>query len=276
MAAARARVSAVPAIATRLPRWVMSTEQPLLQAGEMLLMRARQRRQQLVVREFQGDLFGVGLAGQGSARDRSKEPAFQAVGGERLDVHRADAADQGCGRFDMDRLQIGRAADDLARRRGPAFRTARPGSCRSRLGWLASCCDSSSFCSTSSRALLTLSAICFFAAAAGVPGRGLYLKEKHCAKSISRTSCKVASKSASLSPGKPTMKSEEKRDVGPDLRECARSAGDNRPPYAGGSSPPARASEPDCTGRCRKGISFSMAPCAAIRSSSMSRGWLVV
>ena len=35
-------------------------------------------------------------------------------------------------------------------------------------------------------------------------------------------------------------------------------------------------SDPDCTGRCRYGISFGTSPCAAIRSSSMSRGWLVV
>ena len=52
-------------------------------------------------------------------------------------------------------------------------------------------------------------------AAAGVPGRGLYLNEKAWAKPTSRTSASVASKSASLSPGKPTMKSDEKRDVGP-------------------------------------------------------------
>ncbi len=35
-------------------------------------------------------------------------------------------------------------------------------------------------------------------------------------------------------------------------------------------------SEPDCTGRCRNGISCGTSPCAAIRSSSMSRGCEVV
>jgi hypothetical protein len=35
-------------------------------------------------------------------------------------------------------------------------------------------------------------------------------------------------------------------------------------------------SEPDCTGRCRKGMSFSTSPCAAISASSMSLGCEVV
>ena len=33
---------------------------------------------------------------------------------------------------------------------------------------------------------------------------------------------------------------------------------------------------PACTGRCRNGMSLSMSPCAAIRPSLMSLGWLVV
>ncbi len=35
-------------------------------------------------------------------------------------------------------------------------------------------------------------------------------------------------------------------------------------------------SDPDCTGRCRYGISFSSSPKAAINPSSMSRGWDVM
>ena len=53
--------------------------------------------------------------------------------------------------------------------------------------------------------------------AAGVPGRGLYLKEKAAAKPTASTSARVAAKSASLSPGKPTMKSEE-RAISPRAR----------------------------------------------------------
>ena len=44
-------------------------------------------------------------------------------------------------------------------------------------------------------------------AAAGVPGRGLYLKEKAVAWPTASTSASVASNAASSSPGKPTMKS---------------------------------------------------------------------
>ena len=43
-----------------------------------------------------------------------------------------------------------------------------------------------------------------------VPGRGLYLNEKALAKPMSATSRIVSSKSSSVSPGKPTMKSPER------------------------------------------------------------------
>ncbi|MNC95875.1 hypothetical protein D3C83_130930 [compost metagenome] len=46
-------------------------------------------------------------------------------------------------------------------------------------------------------------------AAAGVPGRGEYLNENADAKLTSRTRSSVDSKSFSVSPGKPTMKSVE-------------------------------------------------------------------
>ena len=45
--------------------------------------------------------------------------------------------------------------------------------------------------------------------AAGVPARGLYLKLNACAWPIARTASNVPWKSASVSPGKPTMKSPE-------------------------------------------------------------------
>ena len=60
-----------------------------------------------------------------------------------------------------------------------------------------------------SRSAFTRSGTCRRMPAAGVPGRLLYLKEKACAKPISRTSAMVAAKSASVSPGKPTMKSDD-------------------------------------------------------------------
>ena len=64
-------------------------------------------------------------------------------------------------------------------------------------------------CKASSRSAFTASGTWLFIAAAGVPGRALYLNEKAWAKPMSRTSASVASKSASLSPGKPTMKSDD-------------------------------------------------------------------
>src|ERR1700755_12864 len=45
--------------------------------------------------------------------------------------------------------------------------------------------------------------------AAGVPGRGEYLKEYAAAYPICVTSARVAAKSSAVSPGKPTIKSDE-------------------------------------------------------------------
>jgi hypothetical protein len=50
-----------------------------------------------------------------------------------------------------------------------------------------------------------------------VPGRGLYRNENEASKPASAASSWVAAKSASLSPGKPTMKSEDRL-----IRGCAR------------------------------------------------------
>ena len=50
--------------------------------------------------------------------------------------------------------------------------------------------------------------------AAGVPGRGEYLNENALAKPTSSTSDSVARKSSSVSPGKPTMKSDENAIAG--------------------------------------------------------------
>ena len=73
----------------------------------------------------------------------------------------------------------------------------------------ASCCARISACRRASRSSLTASGTWPAAAAAGVPGRGEYLNEKACAKPTWRTSASVASKSASVSPGWPTMKSDD-------------------------------------------------------------------
>ncbi len=50
--------------------------------------------------------------------------------------------------------------------------------------------------------------------AAGVPGRGLKMKEKLASKPTSSISFMVFSKSSSVSPGKPTMKSDEREMSG--------------------------------------------------------------
>ena len=60
--------------------------QPLLQPGEMLLMRAAQGGQQLVVGEFQRDLFADRLFRLAFFTPaRFQRAPMQAVGGERVD-----------------------------------------------------------------------------------------------------------------------------------------------------------------------------------------------
>ena len=56
---------------------------------------------------------------------------------------------------------------------------------------------------------------------AAVPGRGEYLKANRPAKRTSRTSSRVCSKSSSVSPGKPTMRSVESASSGRARRSCA-------------------------------------------------------
>src|SRR3546814_18247349 len=76
--------------------------------------------------------------------------------------------------------------------------------------WLkASCCARRSCCSADRRSSFTPSGTCS-ADAAGVPGRGLYLKEKAWAYPTAVTSPMVAAKSWSRSPGNPTLKSDRK------------------------------------------------------------------
>ena len=58
-------------------------------------------------------------------------------------------------------------------------------------------------------------------AAAGVPGRGLKMKLKLSSKPTSSTSFIIRSKSSSVSPGKPTMKSLEIAMPGPDRAQLA-------------------------------------------------------
>ncbi len=62
-------------------------------------------------------------------------------------------------------------------------------------------------CNCCSRCSLTACGVSSCNAAAGVPGRGLKMKLKLASKPMSSISFIVASWSASVSPGKPTMKS---------------------------------------------------------------------
>ncbi len=112
--------------------------------------------------------------------------------------------------------------------------------------------------------------------AAGVPGRGEYLKLNACAWPTASTSASVSANSASVSPGKPTMKSPGDGDVGTGVADALDQAEIGGAGCGCGSSPSAPGRCPTCTGRWRKGISLGMSRCAAIRPSAMSLGWLVV
>ena len=70
------------------------------------------------------------------------------------------------------------------------------------------CCLDSSFCNVANLSIFAASGTCCIDAA-GVPGLGLYLKEKHCPYLTFFTRSKVSAKSSSVSPGKPIIKSDE-------------------------------------------------------------------
>ena len=191
-------------------------------------------------------------------------------------MHRMDAADQR-----RRRLRHGRDGDRACgRRSGPR---PRPGfsNSTSRVFPIAallaaSCCDRSSFCSTSSRALLTLSAICFLRRRGGRAGtravfEGKALRIFDIAHQLQgRFEIRVALA------GKADNEIGGEGDVGTRWRECARSRRDNRRRCAGGSSPPARCPNRTAPADAGRASAFRLSPCAAIRSSPMSRGWLVV
>ena len=109
----------------------------------------------------------------------------------------------------MDALQIGAAADQLAGMPARLFEQHRHDAADARLVEGRAAGAPSNACKAASRSDLTSSATWSAAAAAGVPGRGEYLNENAWAKPISPTRSSVAWKSASLSPGKPTMRSVE-------------------------------------------------------------------
>ena len=139
----------------------------------------------------------------------------------------------------------------------------------------ARCCAVISACSVCSRASAISAATAGFSAA-GVPGRAEYLKLKACPKPTARIRSSVASKSASVSPGKPTMKSERQQDVGPRRADALDQPQIVRRPCACGSSPSGCGPTPTAPADADRASACGSSPCAAIRSSSMSFGWLVV
>ena len=180
---------------------------------EMLVALAVKRRQQQIVVEFElGAAFGRGRRLDDvrreapSCRDASPIGCFGLAAAictghdladrSRLRRRHERSADRGCAR---------QAGPDA----GPAFRTAPAGRGRRRRALNARCCLASSACNSASRSTLTGSGTCSAADAAGVPGRGEYLNENAWAKPTSSTRSSVARKSSSLSPGNPTMKSDD-------------------------------------------------------------------
>src|SRR4051812_25459954 len=118
----------------------------------MLLMWAGQRRQELVVLEFQGELFGLGLAGHRlGARAQTSVPfKLLAVSASIRTGRIVPIMDDGASTWTGLRCGV----------RPTIWVTPRPGFSNSTsrvlpiaAAFAASCCDSSNFCNTSSRAL---------------------------------------------------------------------------------------------------------------------------
>jgi hypothetical protein len=90
-----------------------------------------------------------------------------------VDADAVDFADEASGSIDMDRLQIGTAADGLI------LLSNKTGMTRPSQDALKDfCCAVSNSCNAARRVAFTSSGICLAAVDAGVPGRGLYLNEK--------------------------------------------------------------------------------------------------
>ena len=183
---------------------------------------------------------------------------------QRCRRHRpAPAADRASGR------RSGRAA-------GRAFRTA-PRSVRpTQLRLNAACCGRSRACSRCSRSDFTSSSTWSSMLGAGRAGaRRIFEREgAGIADLVDQRS--VSAKSASVSPGKPTMKSDVKRDVGPRRAQPRDDVEIIGAACAGGSSRRACGRSPTAPADAVAASAPARSRWAAIRSSSMSRGWLVV
>ena len=140
-------------------------------------------------------------AGQrGHAGYRLGERARQAIGARSRDQRWNDLADPFRSRRDVDALEIGAAPDELSFVSARLLQEHRQ-SATDAAALKSRCCLASSSCNAASRSDFTASGTWSSAEAAGVPGRGEYLKENAWAKPISSTRSSVARKSCSLSPG---------------------------------------------------------------------------
>ncbi len=193
-------------------------------------------------------------------------------------LHRNDLADQSIAAVDVDRLQIGRCGRRAGRGGGRASRTAPAGCCRP-AGWLKARLLFVQQGVAGGRSRSSFDLLGHLAGHGGAGGaRAARVLERE-GRGVADLADQAAGSPRSRrprSPGKPTMKSPEMAMSGraarmlldqPQvaLRRCGRGSS----PSGCGPSPPApagadRASAP------------STSAWAAIRASSMSRGWLVV
>ena len=97
---------------------------------------------------------------------------------------------------------------------------------------------------------------------AGVPGRALYLNEKAWAKPISSTRSQRGREVRVALAREADDEVGRQREVGPRRAQGRRRRGDSRRRCSLRFIASSTASEPDCTGRCRNGISCGTSPCA--------------
>ena len=189
----------------------------------------------------------------------------------------ATCADQRAHRpVDMHRLQIGRAAHRSGPARGPAFRTAPASVLPIWESSKASCCASSSFCSASSRAAFTSSGICLRSGGGGRAGAlGVFEGEGRGIADVAHQLQRGFEIRVAFA-GKADDEIRRQRDVGPRGADALDQAAIIVGACAGGSSPPAPRRSPTAPADADRASACRLSPWAAIRSSPMSRGWLVV
>ena len=182
------------------------------------------------------------------------------------------------GAIDLHRLQIWRAADDLARHGGPAFRTARRRCGRRQRALKARLLRGRSAPAGAAGARLSRPPATWSAmSAAGRAGpRRIFEREGAGEADLVDQARACRAKSSSVSPGKPTMKSDESARSGRARAQALDDVADNPRACGGGSSPRGCGRSRTAPADAGSGISAGRSRCAAIRSSSMSRGWLVV